>query len=257
MPATRLIAATVDLSADSNCRVTHYDQTATVRYVYDGDTLRLQDGRKIRLIGINTPELARDNKPAEAFAIDARNALKTLLNNDDTVHLRFGQETKDHYGRVLAHVFLSDGLNVQAELLKQGYARTIFIPPNTALSSCYLAQEHIAQCNKTNIWNKTRTINANQLQNEDTGFQIISGNLESMQINNKGIWLIIDKKLTVGIRPENRQLFDIKKLTGMLNHPVSVRGWLNKSKRTTPFYMRIRHPSAIGLSSEYICNAGE
>ena len=58
--------------ADSNCSSDYYDETTNIRYIHDGDTLHLSDGRKVRLIGINTPELARDNRAAEAFAQQAK-----------------------------------------------------------------------------------------------------------------------------------------------------------------------------------------
>ncbi|MBE9568580.1 MAG: thermonuclease family protein [Proteobacteria bacterium] len=247
---------------DTSCHVDSYDQSATVQYVHDGDTLKLSDGRKVRLIGINTPELARDNRPAEAFAVEATKALKTMIRPGAAVHLRFGRDRKDHYDRLLAHVFSGDGKNLQAELLKNGYARAIVIPPNTAFSACYLAQERLARCNKAGIWHKNRTLQAKDIKNGDTGFQLISGTLQNMHINDKGIWLNIDNKLTIGIRPDNIQLFDVEKITAMLNEQVSVRGWLNvnrhrKKDKNTAFYMRIRHPAALQLSSEYRCKIGQ
>jgi endonuclease YncB( thermonuclease family) len=241
---------------DQNCRVDTYDQTATVKYIHDGDTIGLRDGRKVRLIGINTPELARENRPAEAFSVEATKALKTMIHPGEEVHLRLGRDKKDHYGRLLAHVFTTDGKNVQAELLQQGYASAIFIPPNTAFSGCYLQQETIARCKHTGIWRKDPILQAKALKSSDIGFHLISGTLQKIHINKKGIWLNIDDKLTVGIRPDNRQLFDIKQLNTMLQQPITVRGWLNKSDKNTPFYLRIKHPAALQLSSEHSCNTG-
>jgi endonuclease YncB( thermonuclease family) len=50
-----------------------------VRHVVDGDTLRLEDGRSVRLIGLNAPELGRKGRAAEPFAEAARRRLRELV----------------------------------------------------------------------------------------------------------------------------------------------------------------------------------
>lgn len=239
--------------ADSNCRSDFYDETTNIRYIHDGDTLHLSDGRKVRLIGINTPELARDNRAAEAFAQQAKNALKSLFETDKSISLVFGKDKKDHYGRFLAHAFLSDGQNVQAILLKQGYGSAITLPPNARFSACYLEMERFARCNKAGLWQKPSVIQANELRKQHLGFHLVQGKVKAIDINNKGIWLNLDDKLSVGIRPDNQSLFDIKAIKAMLNQTVIVRGWLNKSKHAQPFYLRLRHPASIQLLSDFSC----
>jgi endonuclease YncB( thermonuclease family) len=240
--------------ADSACPAEQFDETTSIRYIHDGDTLHLKDGRKVRLIGINTPELARDNKPAEAFAVEAKNALKSLFKHDKSIALVYGKDKKDHYGRLLAHALLSDGQNVQAILLKQGYARVITVPPNTKFVSCYLQMERIARCNKAGLWQNANLLEAKNLSNQHLGFHLIQGKVENININNKGIWLKLDNKLTIGIRPENQSLFDIKAVNGMLNQSIIVRGWLNKSNKSTPYYLRVSHPLSIQLASAFSCD---
>ena len=61
-----VFAQTLPSSCSNSLATVQYDEIAVVDYIHDGDTLRLRDGRRVRLIGINTPELTRDNKPAEA-----------------------------------------------------------------------------------------------------------------------------------------------------------------------------------------------
>ena len=239
--------------ADNTCSSNHIDETTTVRYIYDGDTLQLRDGRKVRLIGINTPELERKNKAAEPFANAAKNALKSLIKNHKTIALRYGKEKKDHYGRFLAHGFLTDGQNIQAILLNQGMARAISIPPNTQFSACYLEQEHKARCKKTGLWQQAKILQAKNLNHQHTGFHLVQGKITGINTNKKGIWLNIEQKLTIGIRPENQALFDAEAINDMLNQQVTVRGWINKSKQSTPFYMRVRHPLSIQLSETFSC----
>ncbi|NOQ89999.1 MAG: hypothetical protein GQ549_03535 [Gammaproteobacteria bacterium] len=253
--------------ADNACTVAQYDETSQVKYIHDGDTLHLKDGRKVRLIGINTPEVARGKQAAELFSAEAKNTLKALFKDDKSINLVFGKEEKDHYQRTLAHGFTKDGLNIQAALLKQGYAQVITFPPNTKFTACYLEQERIARCSKKGLWKKTRPISAKKLDDTHIGFKFIKGKLKNIYINRKGIWLNLDDKLTVGIRPDNQPLFDIDTIHRMLNQTVVVRGWLNKnnsnknnskSKKhtpaTRPYYLRIRHPSAIQVSSSFACS---
>jgi micrococcal nuclease len=79
-------------------------EQATVRNVYDGDTLTLTDGRRVRLLGIDTPEL----KEKQPFAQEARDYTKSHCENK-TVYLQFDNgDTQDHYGRTLAHVYVKD-----------------------------------------------------------------------------------------------------------------------------------------------------
>jgi len=166
----------------------------------------------------------------------------------------YGKDKKDRYGRLLAHAFSADGQNIQAILLKQGYANAITIPPNTLFVSCYLEMERYARCNKKGLWNSTSILEAKNLNNQHIGFHLIKGKVESINTNNKGIWLNLDNKLTIGIRPGNQPLFDIKALNDMLNQTIIVRGWLNKSNKSTPFYLRLRHPLSLQLFSALSCS---
>lgn len=251
---TASLTSASPLLSPPGCSSTQFDELSQVRYIHDGDTLHLTDGRKIRLIGINTPEPARDTRPAEPFAIKSKNALQSLFKKDKSISLIFGKDKKDHYGRFLAHAFLADGSNAQAALLQQGLASVITIPPNTRFASCYLGVERSARCNKTGLWKNIGVLDAKTLKRQHTGFHIIKGTVNSIKTNDKGVWLNLDHKLTIGIRPENQKLFDLKAINSMLNQTITVRGWVNTSKKSTPFYMRVRHPLSIQLFSTFSCS---
>lgn len=245
-------------SAATACPVTlldspHYDETTRVKFIYDGDTLQLQDGRKVRLIGINTPELSHGDRAAESYSNEAKQALQKLFDDNKTVSLVFGQEKHDHYKRVLAHGFTRDGSNIQAALLEQGLAHAVTFPPNDKFSSCYRQQERQARCELRGLWAKSTLLKAKDLKRSDTGFKIVSGKVKKITTNKKGIWLNLDDILTVGIRPDNLPSFDIDKLSRMLNQSVVVRGWINKSDKETPYYIRIRHPSALQSAQQFSC----
>ena len=249
-----LAAVNQPLWAVTACSSQQYDETTSIRYIHDGDTLHLKDGRKVRLIGINTPEIAHDNKTAEPFSYQAKEALKALFSDDKTISLIYGNDKHDRYKRLLAHAFTGDGENIQATLLKKGFARSVIFPPNTRFSSCYEQQERQARCARAGLWEKATLLSVKDISDKDIGFQLVRGKLKKISINNKGTWLNLDNRLTVGIRPDHQPLFDIDDIGELLDENVVVRGWLNKSKKQTPYYMRIRHPSALQSAKTFACD---
>ncbi|MBI2969765.1 MAG: thermonuclease family protein, partial [Gammaproteobacteria bacterium] len=98
----------------------------------DGDTVALAGGERVRLIGIDAPEVGRDGAASQAGAEDATAALVNLVQEEGGgfVGLVHGRERRDTHGRLLAHLFLRDGTNVQARLLAEGFAVPLIIPPN-------------------------------------------------------------------------------------------------------------------------------
>lgn len=240
------------------------DEQALVRYVYDGDTIHLKDRRKIRLIGINTPERARDDRPAESFAKDARSALASAISQSDSkVGLIYGRQRLDRYQRTLAHLVAVNGDNLQQALLSQGLAVAITFPPNDAFSDCYRATERAARCDKRGIWSRLdeAIVPANEL-GSGRGFHVVSGTIDHVSQTAKGIWLFT-AKLMIGIRSENLDAFNQKELFALKGKQVIVRGWVNpkkpdknkagKSKRQVRHYMRVRHPSSIEVNTPDRC----
>ena len=80
--------------------------------VIDGDTSVLDTGEKIRLAGINSRKLVRENRPAEPLANETKSALEGLL-VDGRAQVEVSQQAKDRYGRILAYLFTPDGQSVQ------------------------------------------------------------------------------------------------------------------------------------------------
>ena len=96
-----------------------------VERVVDGDTLLLQSGERVRLIGVDTPEIKHPKKPVQYFGNEA-SAFTRRVVEGKRVRLEFDhgnavREHKDRYGRTLAYVFLEDGTLLNAEIIKQGY----------------------------------------------------------------------------------------------------------------------------------------
>ena len=122
-----------------------------VRWVADGDTIVLADGRHVRYIGIDAPEVAHRDRPGEPFGKAAKRLNHDLV-NDREVRLVFDRERKDRYGRLLAYVFRRDGLFVNAELIRQGYAHVLPEHPNLAKQKELLRVQQNAMQAGRGIW---------------------------------------------------------------------------------------------------------
>jgi endonuclease YncB( thermonuclease family) len=124
-----------------------------VRWVDDGDTVVLADGRRVRFIGINAPEVAHENSPAERFGPEAGDFNRKLVLKKK-VRLEFDRNKYDQYGRVLAYIFLQDGTFVNAELLKGGYAYYVFRRPNKKYDPLLLRCQREAMSKKVGMWQR-------------------------------------------------------------------------------------------------------
>ena len=122
-----------------------------VKWIVDGDTIVLNDGRKIRYLGINAPELEHDGHRTEPFAVEAKQFNAALVDRKK-VRLEFDGERSDQYGRTLAYVFLRDGIFVNAEMLLHGYAFLLYHPQNRKYDSILLRSQRAAMSAKDGIW---------------------------------------------------------------------------------------------------------
>ena len=86
----------------------------------DGDTLELDGGERLRLIGVDTPETVDPRRPVQYFGEEA-SAFTRRMAQGKRVRLEYDQDTRDRYGRTLAYVYLPDGTFLNAEIIRQGY----------------------------------------------------------------------------------------------------------------------------------------
>ncbi|RLF53489.1 MAG: hypothetical protein DRN37_11570 [Thermoplasmata archaeon] len=95
-----------------------------VKFVYDGDTILLDNKEKVRYLGINSPEIDHKGGKSEFMAHAARNSNLEFVKGK-RVSLEFDKEKKDRYGRLLAYVFLENGDMVNALLIRKGMAHVL------------------------------------------------------------------------------------------------------------------------------------
>ena len=91
-----------------------------VTRVIDGDTVVLNTGEKVRLIGVDTPETVHPNKSVQYFGKEAAVFTKKMCEGKK-VRLEYDWQKQDKYRRTLAYVYLEDGIFVNAEIIKQGF----------------------------------------------------------------------------------------------------------------------------------------
>jgi micrococcal nuclease len=135
-----------------------------VKRVVDGDTLVLQNNQRVRLIGIDTPEVHQSNK----LFRDAQRSKKDIqtiislgkksseftrrLVEGKRVRLEFDVEKYDRYGRLLCYVYLMDGTFVNAKIVEEGYASLLTIPPNVKHAALFQSLYQQAREDNRGLW---------------------------------------------------------------------------------------------------------
>ena len=196
-----------------------------VRQVVDGDTVRLTDGRSIRLIGINTPELGRKGRSDEPYAVQAKRRLQALVDaSDGRVGLLYGEQRKDRYGRTLAHLYDRQGRNLEAQLLGEGLGFMVAVAPNSALVTCQAQAERQARSKRLGVWRDEQVKTAGQLRSG--GFALLGGRVTSVQRNRGGLWIDLDGGRVLRVAPELLGEFDVRALQKLKGRYVEARGWV-------------------------------
>jgi micrococcal nuclease len=154
-------------------------ETVTVAVVVDGDTVELTTGRRVRYIGINTPE--RDQPYYNEAA-----ALNRQLVEGKNVQLEFDLETFDQYGRSLAYVWV-EGVMVNLEIVRQGYANSFTVPPNVRYENEFRQAEREAREAGRGLWaGSDVTLKIIQIQADAPGSDSENPNGEWIEIANQG-----------------------------------------------------------------------
>jgi len=137
-------------SADSG--MTQY----TVTRVVDGDTFWVDDGSreglKVRLIGVDAPEPRNSGFKMKGYFGSESSAYLSQLLDGRKVRLEYDVSRHDRYGRTLAYVYLEDGTFVNADLVKNGYATVMTMPPNVKHAEEFVKLAEKARKQKRGLW---------------------------------------------------------------------------------------------------------
>ena len=130
---------------------------ALVSETIDGDTVRLSDGNKVRILGIDTPETKDPRKPVQCFGKEASAKMKELVEGKKVILLvDASQGDKDKYGRLLRYVY-SGNTDIGAQMVKEGYAYAYTKYPVAKMEE-YKALENEARENNRGLWLITRAM---------------------------------------------------------------------------------------------------
>ncbi len=136
---------TLNISCDSkskNNQRTKSSEYLLVTKVIDGDTFwgdnDTKDGVKVRLIGVDATEAKNVFKKKIGYYGKEAKAYLTKMLSGKNVKLVCDVDSLDQYGRTLAYVYLEDGTFVNADLMKNGYAMLMTIPPNVKFADEFL-----------------------------------------------------------------------------------------------------------------------
>ncbi len=232
---------------EPSCSIGLLDETVEINYVIDGDTVILKDGRHVRLIGIDTPEIGRDGRKSDEGAHTARSYLVSLLQGNKNILLKFDSQPLDRYKRTLAHLFLPNGQNIQAVLLAKGLATPLTIPPNLNFLNCYLHHSNHAMASQQGLWElkQYKPISSTTLHNNTHGYRVITGKVERIGESRSSIWINLTGNVTLRIKREDLSYFIESELHELEGKMIQARGWIYKNNNE--FRIRIRHGSDIIL----------
>ena len=155
------------------------------RYVVDGDTIELSMGERVRYIGIDTPETRKKEggkwvfKP-EVYGMEAKNRNAELVEGK-VLELEFDLEKKDKYGRCLAYVY-ADGVMVNLQLIKEGFATVYTFPPNVKYYSEMIRSQSEALEAERGFWGTLKKISASDAEQYCGMFCRVSGKVLGKEV---------------------------------------------------------------------------
>ena len=205
-------------------------EAAVVERVYDGDTLKLRDGRHVRILGINTPEVDHGKeKTGQALGDEARLSAEAFFKKDANVRLFYDVQRVDRYERTLAHVYNPKGESLSAYLLRLGLGFHVAVPPNLGLNQCLQAQEQVARQKHLGVWRDPawRALPARGLTMRDTGFKRVVGRVDKVRVA-QSVWLELDGPLVIKISPADLANFSHKDWRSLTGKTLEVRGWVTE-----------------------------
>lgn len=228
--------------------------------VIDGDTVVLDSGREVRLVGIQAPKLPLGRKGFKAWPLAeaAKAALEDIALGQD-VRLRPGQRKEDRHGRLLAHMDLPDGTWVQGEMLARGLARVYSFVDNRALVAEMLARERAARAAARGIW----TLEAYQprdavaLAADSEGFldrfEVVEGQvINAAEVRGRGYLNFGEdwhSDFTASLAPEVMRRFAAAgiAISDYQDRRLRLRGWIKSYNGPE---IEITHPEQIELLGE-------
>jgi micrococcal nuclease len=247
---------------EARCQLSAGPTRAVVRII-DAETVQLDDGSEVRLIGALAPRSPDMTASAPPWPPEQRSeaALHDLVLGN-SVELAYGAQRRDRYGRLLAHLFLNrDGERtwVQGELLRTGHARAYGLPGSFACMRELLAHERVAREADAGLWANAayaiqHAFQARAILRKRNTYQIVSGRVVEVATTKTYTYLNFGKDwrsdFTAGIAAKliRRHPAWAKTLASLRGKTVEVRGWI--AYRNGPF-IEVEDPTQIAIADDF------
>ena len=237
-----------------SCPPERQDRRAAVARVYDADTLTLADHTRVRLIGIDAPELGRGGAPHEPYALEGRDYLRALIAEaGQQVILHYGEERYDRHGRLLAYVFLPDGRSVNRLLLERGYVMQVFIAPNIGYAECLRPFETLARQQRRGIWSQSEYqpgLPSVRVPESTQGAAIVQGRVVRVGESRDHFWVNLEGRVALQLPKNDWQYFSLSQaaVRDLAGRQVRARGWMVRdSSRHHDWRMRLNNDLALEI----------
>lgn len=231
-------AERVEATAQSSAR------EVRVAEVLDGDTVELADERRLRLIGIDAPELPRRGRPGEPGATAAREALQDLLNGAD-LRLEPGETAHDHYDRLLGYLHDAQSHDIGEEMLRAGFAVVSLHEDNARRANAYFDAEAEARAARRGLWAMPalQPLSAHEASAHRNSYRQLDGRVTSARAGSGSAALRLEGGLRLSIDEAARGRFSGEALRALQGMTVRVRGVIRQ--RDGAPLIHLRHPSQI------------
>ena len=241
--------ATLPACAASNnqsaaCLSSEHRQEAILKYIVDGDTLVLTDDRKVRVLGINTPEIRPSPQPK---ALAAKQAAQALMPVNSKLWLHPGIEANDRHGRALAHVVTQSGTNLAEHLLTSGLAASSAVHPNTRCAEHYRQLESQARDNKLGLWNEPHPwqLVDKRISKKLSGFRLVTSTVKNIKTNSQYHHLQLANGLNISM---TNKLANEIRANKLKDKRLTVRGWVQWRKNKPS--LKLHHATNLQLHNE-------
>ena len=221
--------------------------------VVDGDTVTLDTGIEVRLVGLQAPKLPLGRAGFEAWPLaDEAKAALEAITLERAVELRYGGRQRDRHGRALAHLVVEGEGWVQGLMLERGMARVYSFPDNRALVAEMLALEAAARAGRRGIWSHPfyAVLTPEAAADHIDDFELVEGRVLSVGGTSSRTYLNFGADFrtdfTVSVARRDRRAFDAAglDLDGLEGHIIRVRGWVDSINGPM---VEATHPEQIEL----------
>lgn len=205
-------------------------KTVTVERVIDGDTFVTTDGDRVRLIGLDAPEIGSN----DCYATKSKNYLDRLIGGK-TVSLKFDEDKRDRYDRLLAYVYKNGFIN--RKLIQKGYSTVSTVAPNDRYVAAFTADQTAAQTNTTGIWSHCDDVISDYLPE-----QVDSVSVGSVTTTGASLTWSAADLATSYILFYGADILDLSKITGLTDTSYTLSGLAPG----TYYYYQIRAKNSLG-----------